>query len=100
MVELVYTLLIMGGVIAGLKIHADSQSYKIATAPHIKLEPTKIKIKAKPKAKVEEDPNLKVAKTTLIASGWTATEAKQMLADITASTPDEYISKAMMKVKI
>ena len=62
---------------------------------------TKIKIKRVTKPKTQPlDSNKKLAKDTLVSLGFSVKESKEMLKDLHAATPEEYVSQAMRKVKI
>jgi hypothetical protein len=67
-------------------------------------KPIPVYVPPKPKrkrgVKNEVDPNVKVAQKTLVSFGFTATEAKKLLEGVSASTAEEYVTKAMKKVKV
>ena len=68
----------------------------------IAIKPTKTKTKKKKetKAKPKADPIVNEAKKQLMMFGHTATEAKEMLKGLNASTTQDYVNQALRKVKI
>lgn len=54
----------------------------------------------KPKQHKHKDPLFDEAKEMLVNMGYTATEAKDLLQGVTGTTAQEYVQKAMEKVKV
>lgn len=66
----------------------------------VEVQPQPKRRRATPKRKAGLNDMQKLAKDTLVTMGYTATEAKKLLMEVHASTPEQYVQEVMKRVKI